>query len=164
MNRKIAYLILAIFTATYLVGCGDSDKPSASVSNSTAVYNPAAMDDDDQALNEESQVEWAEVEEQMLTPGTEEFSAAAIGRCTTYHSNRMEGNRRFWRINKPLWRYARYASVRFSSGLTLPRVVLAKANRTKTGVVVRPGETTPNVVAIWGRRGDKSRSVTVCLK
>lgn len=147
MNRKIAYLLLAILSATYLSACsGDSDKPSASVSDTTAVYNPAAMDDDDEALNDAGE------------------TSAAMSRCTTYHSTRMNSGRRLWKINKPLWKYARYASVRFSSGFSVPRVVLSKANRTRSGFVFRPGSTTPNIIAIWAPRGDKSTAVTVCLK
>ena len=142
--------VLIRFSLVVLVicfsGCSNDDKPSASISDTTAVYSLGAMDDDDAALNDSGE------------------SSSAMARCTTYHSTRMNSGRRLWKVNKPLWKYAKYASVRFSSGYSVPRVVLSKANRTRSGFVFRPGETTPNIIAIWAPRGDKSTAVTVCLQ
>ena len=139
----------AIVSATYLSGCGDSDKPSASVSDTTAVYSPVAMDDDDRALNESD------------VAGE---SSAAMARCTTYHSTRMNSGRRLWKINKPLWKYFIRASVTFSDGYRVDTVIVGKANRKADGFVFRRGESTPNIIAIWAPRGNKSTRVTVCAK
>lgn len=166
LSRCLLILFVLCFS-----GCGDSDKPSASISDTTAVYSPAAMDDDDRTLNEpgldeigEWDGEWIDVEEQSLAVSSPDYSQAAVGRCTTYHSTRMNSGRRLWKINKPLWKYAKYASVRLNNGYYVPRVVLSKANRTRSGFVCRPGHTTANIIAIWAPRGNKSTAVTICLK
>lgn len=162
--KRISYLILSIVAATYLSGCGDSDKPSASISDTSAVYNPVAMDDDDLALNEESPVEWVEVEEQQLAVDSAEFTSAAAGRCSNHYSTRMNSGRMMFKPLPPFYRYAKYASVRASNGYYVPRVILSKANRTRSGFVMRKGETTPNIMAVWLPRGNKSNRITICLK
>jgi len=131
--------LIAILLCFTLIGChkDNSDGPG----DTTAVYDPAAMDDDDISLN----------------------APQAAGGCFTITSTRMNSGRRMWKINKPLWKYARYGTVRFGSGYTM-RVTWAKANRTKAGAVVRPGSTTKNIIAIWAPYSDKSTRVTACLQ
>lgn len=170
-RREAVQGACAIFILT-LAGCSDDDeKPNVSASDTKQTYDPFATDEDDKALNRTSDSEigewggeWIDVEESFLAMGSEDFSAAGVERCTTYHSTRMNSGRRLWKINSPLWKYAKYASIRFSDGYYVPRVVLSKANRTRSGFVCRPGHTTANIIAIWAPRGDKSTAVTVCLQ
>ena len=170
-RREAVQGACAIFILT-LAGCSDDDeKPSVSTSDTKQVYSPEAMDEDDRTLNEpgpgeigEWGGEWVDVEGYFLAMGSVDFSSVGVGRCTTYHSTRMNSGRRLWKINSPLWKYAKYASIRFSNGYYVPRVVLSKANRTRSGFVCRPGHTTANIIAIWAPRGNKSTAVTICLK
>lgn len=133
--------LILFFCIFFISACGDSDKPSASISDTTQVYSPQAMDDDDALLN--------------------------AGVCRTYYSTRKNaGDRILWKITNPPWRRGTYASVSFSSGFRVPRVIVGKANRINSGkgrgFVFRPGESTKGIIAIWSPYGDHSNRVTVC--
>ena len=143
---KTIFLLLCL-TLTFS-GCSD-DKPSPSLSDTTQVMDPFEQDDEDKAFNE-----------------PDETPVAAAAKCQTYSSYGFRNGRQAWKINKPLWKYFRYASVRFSSGFSVSRVVMAKANRFQSGkgrgFVIRPGSQTKNIVFIQAPYGDKSQLVTIC--
>lgn len=143
-----AYAI-AFVVILFLGGCSDSDKPSASISDTSQTYSPEAMDDDDAILNDQA-----------------ESASSAVAKCRTYYSTRMNSGRRLWKINNPPWRKGTYASVRFNSGFSVGRVLVGKANRINSGrgrgFVFRPGQTTNGIIAIWSPYSDKSTQVTVC--
>ena len=141
--------LLVLFMALSLAACSHSDDDNGPIL--------PGGDEDDRILNERSVSKPEPVEE-----------SSAVGSCSTYSSERMNSGRRLWKINRPLWKYARTASVRFNNGYYVPRVITAKANRINSGrgrgFVFRPGETTKNIIAVWAPYGNQSTQITVCLK
>jgi len=143
--KTIFFLLCLTLT---LCGCHkDNDNAPTGPGDTTATFDPFERDDIDKSMDEPDMT-------------------AAAAKCQTYKSSGFRNGRQAWKINKPLWKYFRYASVRFSSGFSVSRVVMAKANRFQSGkgrgFVIRPGSQTPNIVFIQAPYGDKSQLVTIC--
>lgn len=136
MIRYLAPLLCVLA----LSACGD-DKPSTSISDTTQVYSPAAMDDDDAMLNEPSIDDVA--------------SYSRKGTYKTYGTR--NGGRQAWRIPK-IGRPGQRAIVRFSSGAQYA-VIIGKANRTRSGFVFKNGS--HGGYYIHAPYRDKSQYVTV---
>jgi len=125
-------------------GCSDGDKPSASASDTSQVYNPGAQDDDDRTLNEPDSDYEADgivdgdavsVDEGM---GDEYGSYAYRGIGSFKPYGLRNGGRSAWRIPGPMSRFGKVCKVTFSSGGTY-FVRAQKANRSRKGFVWKKG-------------------------